>query len=128
MVQLNVLSGKLAGRIVRARRFPFRVGRAAASDLRLESDGVWDQHLTLDCRLADGFVVDSGSDALTRLNGERVQRATLRNGDILEIGCEKVQFWLSAPRQRGLALRECLTWLGLVLVVASEGLIMWVMR
>ncbi len=128
MIQLNVLSGKMAGRIVHARRFPFQVGRAATADFRIEADGVWDQHLTLDCKVADGFTVNSGPEALTRLNGERVQRAKLRNGDILEIGCEKVQFWLSAPRQRGLALRECLTWLGLALVAAFEVLIMWVMK
>lgn len=128
MIQLNVLSGKMAGRIVRARRFPFRVGRASTADFRLESAGVWDQHFTLDCKLADGFTVTSGPEALTRLNGERVQRAVLHNGDILEIGCEKVQFWLGAPRQRGLAVREWLTWFGLALVVGFEAVIMWVMR
>ena len=40
MIQLNVLSGKTAGSQTVARRFPFRIGRAAQNDLLLDDDGV----------------------------------------------------------------------------------------
>ena len=55
MVQLQILSGKQAGALWVARRFPVHVGRAADNDLQLEEDGVWDEHLQLDFDPAEGF-------------------------------------------------------------------------
>ena len=48
MVQLNILSGKAAGSQPVVRRFPFRIGRAPENELKLDDDGVWDQHLALE--------------------------------------------------------------------------------
>ncbi len=110
MVQLKILSGKKAGAVYVARRFPVRIGRAAAAHLRLEEDGVWDQHLQLDLNRADGFHLSTQSGALATVNGAPLAPTPLRNGDTFEIGSLKVQFWLSETRQRGLRLREWLTW------------------
>ena len=56
MLQLKILSGKTAGTEWVARRFPVRIGRASNSDLRLEDDGVWEEHLYLELDPAAGFV------------------------------------------------------------------------
>jgi pSer/pThr/pTyr-binding forkhead associated (FHA) protein len=118
VVQLKVLSGKKAGTSWMARRFPVRIGRAQDCDLRLEDAGVWDQHLTLRLAPATGFSVKGESNALVRLNGEPISEAVLRNGDLIELGAARVQFWLSPVRQRALGLREALSW-GVILAATA---------
>ena len=113
MVQLKILSGKKAGNSWVARRFPVRIGRSAAADLQLEETGVWDQHLQMDFQPAEGFSLRAHPDAFATLNGQRFQQTALRNGDTIEIGSARMQFWLSESRQRGLRLREWLTWTGI---------------
>jgi pSer/pThr/pTyr-binding forkhead associated (FHA) protein len=126
MVLFRILSGRLAGTEIVACHFPFRVGRAPTADLRLEAGGVWDQHCELVKDVARGIVLQANRAALTLLNGERVEEATLRNGDLLELGEVRLQFWLSPAGQTGLAAREILTWLALAgLLFAQIGLIYW---
>jgi pSer/pThr/pTyr-binding forkhead associated (FHA) protein len=126
MVQFRILSGKQAGATWVARRFPVRVGRAAAADLRLEDDGVWDEHLLLQFRPAVGYVLTAQPEALTRVNGEPVQETVLRNGDSIQAGAAELQFWLAEARQGSLAPREIFTW-GLIVAVfaAQAALLYW---
>ncbi len=129
MIQLQILSGKQAGTDLVARRFPFRIGRASPADLRLEEDGIWNQHLELNLIIPDGFVLNAQPNALATINGQRVERALLRNGDLIEIGSLKMRFWLSANRQIGLRFREWLTWGTLVLLSLGQVcLIYWLLR
>jgi len=129
MVQFNILSGKKAGAQSAARRFPFRIGRAPGNDLQLDDDGVWDQHLTLEFNRRKGFTLTPAPNALATLNGEPVQTAALRNGDIITLGSAKLQFWLAAARQRGLRLREMFVWSLLTAVTAAQlALIYWLIR
>jgi hypothetical protein len=129
MVQLKVLSGKRAGTTWVARRFPVRIGRSGATDLQLEEVGVWDQHLQLDFDPAEGIVLTVQENALASVNGQPVQQAVLRNGDAIEIGSLRIQFWLSETRQAGLRLREGLTWAGIVAISLGQvGLIYWILR
>ncbi len=129
MVQFKVLSGKKAGTVWLARRFPVRIGRAAAADLQLDESGVWDQHLQLDLSPGKGFVLSAQPDALASVNGQPVHKALLRNGDAIDIGSVKMQFWLGETRQRGVRFREGLTWAGLAIVTLGQvGLIYWLLR
>jgi pSer/pThr/pTyr-binding forkhead associated (FHA) protein len=128
MLQLKILSGKQAGAVWNARRFPVRIGRAADSDLRLEEEGVWERHLALDFDPAEGVVLSALPDALASVNGEPLQQTILHNGDLIELGSLRLQFWLSETRQRGLRFREALTWLGITAVAALQvALIYWVL-
>ena len=125
MFQLRIFSGKLAGDWV-ARRFPVRVGRAPDADLRLEEDGVWDSHLEIDLRPAEGFVLTVQPGAFASVNHQTVQQAILRNGDQIELGAVKMQFGLSPTRHRSLRLREVLTWIALGLLCPGQvALIYW---
>ena len=129
MIQVKVLSGKTAGATWVARRFPVRICRAPAADLRLQEDGVWDQHLALELHREQGFVLTTQPDALATVNGEPVQQAVLRNGDRIEIGSVKLQFWLGETRQTGLGLREALAWTVVVCVTGAQfGLLYWLLR
>ena len=129
MVQLNILSGKKAGTQSAARRFPFHIGRAAGNDLQLEEDGIWDHHLTLEFDRRKGFALAAATNALVTVNGEPVQSAFLRNGDLITLGSAKLQFWLAAAPQRGLRLREAFVWMLLAAVTAFQlALVCWLIR
>ena len=99
MVQFDILSGKQAGTRTVARHFPFRIGRAAGNELRLEDDGVWDRHLTIEFNPQTGFSLDTASEALATVNGAAVQSMMLRNGDTITAGSVKTssgRFWRSS--------------------------------
>lgn len=120
MVQLNILSGKMAGTHWVARHFPVQIGRAAACDLRLEESGVWDQHIQLNLIPAEGFVLKAQPNALVTVNGQPAQAARLRNGDSIVLGSVQIQFWLVNTRQRSLWMREWFVWLLVIAVTAAQ--------
>ncbi|MEI6197938.1 MAG: FHA domain-containing protein [Verrucomicrobiota bacterium] len=120
MVQIRILSGKTAGNVHVARRFPYCIGRAAGNDLQLDDEGVWDNHLVLEVQKIEGFTVKTVSDAFVAINEQPQTSARLRNGDILSFGSAKIQFWLAAPKQRSLRLRELSLWLLLAAITAFQ--------
>ena len=129
MVQLKILSGANAGTEHVARRFPCVIGRASSADCRVSDAGVWDQHLELDLKIPTGFVLRLQPNALARVNGQPFEEILLRNGDLVEIGAVKIQFWLGELRQTSLAWRELATWLALAALCAVQlGLIYWLIR
>jgi pSer/pThr/pTyr-binding forkhead associated (FHA) protein len=120
MIQLRILSGDTAGDIQVVRRFPFRIGRAAENDLRLQATGVWDRHLTLEFEKSEGVTMSAAPDVFAAVNEQPAVSARLRNGDIISFGSAKIQFWLDAPRQHGLRLREWSVWLLIAAVTAFQ--------
>ena len=129
MIQLRVLSGKKAGTVWVARRFPVRIGRSATAHLQSEEDGVWDQHLQLDFSPEQGIILSGRPNALATVNGQPVQQTVLRNGDAIGVGSLKLQFWLSETRQVGLRFREWLTWGSIAAISLGQvGLIYWLLH
>jgi pSer/pThr/pTyr-binding forkhead associated (FHA) protein len=129
MIQLNILSGKQAGRQMVARRFPFRIGRASGNELQLEDDGVWDQHLTFEFHPQSGFNLTTAPNALAAVNAGPVQNIILRNGDIITVGSVKIQFWLAAATQGSLVARESFVWALLVFVTLGQfALLYWLIH
>ena len=127
MVELkNISAGRLAGDSQVVRQFPFRVGRAADAHLRLEEPGVWDQHLRLDFDPAQGFIATALGDAGITVNGWPITSAILRNGDTLDLGSVKLQFWLAAAPQARLLVSQTFIWFALAAVSAAEiALLLW---
>jgi hypothetical protein len=82
-------------------------------DLCLGDAGVWDEHAAVHFDREDGFFVESAPEAIVAVNGDKVTRCRLRNGDHLDCGSVKLQFWLAAVRQQSLRPREALTWVAL---------------
>lgn len=129
MIELKALSGHTAGTKWSARRFPLRIGRSTDAQVRLEDQGVWDKHALIDLRPTDGFVLKAEPDALVSLNGQPAREAVLKNGDCIQLGAAKMQFWLSPMKQRGLAPREWLAWTGILLITLGQvGLVYWLLR
>ena len=99
MLELRILSGKKAGTQWGARHFPVRIGRSPRAHLRLEEDGVWDDHLRLEFDRHRGIVVRTQDGALASVNDQPVGETVLRNGDTIAIGAAKLQFYLGETRQ-----------------------------
>ena len=119
----------MAGTSWVARRFPVRIGRAPSSDLKLEDPGVWNEHLVLELNSTKRFSLRVHGEAITSVNGKPASEAVLRNGDVIELGSVKLQFWLNQARQKGLRLAEALTWLVLLVVTLGEiFLVYWLLK
>jgi pSer/pThr/pTyr-binding forkhead associated (FHA) protein len=124
VVQLDILSGKKAGASFVARRFPFQIGRAAGAGLVLEDSGVFDRHATLTVHRRESIALTIEEGALASLNGDPIQTAALKNGDVIQLGAAKVRFTIAAARQRSQGWREVATWIGLGLIcMAQVGII-----
>lgn len=129
MIQFKILSGKQAGSLWVARRFPVRIGRAAGADLRIEEDGVWDQHVSVHLQPSEGWLLKTQGEAIASVNGEPAREALLRSGDCIQMGGVDIQFWLSEGRQRALWFREYVTWLTIIAVgVCQVLLVYWLLR
>ena len=119
MIQLQVIAGASAGQRFEASKFPISVGRDASCAVALSDPGVFSRHFEIHFT-ADGFSLIPVGDAVTTLNGSRVEGGFLRNGDEITAGYAKLQFWLGALPQRGLKLREALTWLLVAAVACAQ--------
>ena len=129
MIQLNILSGKKTGTSWSTRRFPVHIGRSADADLQIVENGVWDDHIEIDLKRTEGFLLRTRPEAPASINGEPANQAVLGNGDVIQIGSARIQFWLSETRQRGLRVREWLTWAGIATICLGQvALIYWLLR
>lgn len=129
MVQLKFLAGALAGSTHLIQQFPCSLGRNVSSDVRVEDQGVWDKHLEIDLDSSRGFILKSRVEARTSVNGQPAAESLLRNGDVIELGGAKIQFWLNPTRQKEFRFREFLTWIALItLSFAQVALVYWLAR
>ena len=120
MVQFRIVSGKQCGAVQAIKRFPCVIGRAKSAHWRLEAPGIWDRHLQVDLCRKKGITLTLLPGAAATLNREPFERAVLRNGDLIEAGSLKLQFWLAATRQRSSRSREFLTWLALIVLCLAQ--------
>lgn len=129
MVQLAILSGKTAGSVLTARRFPFSIGRATDSNLQLQEDGVWDRHAVLALESNKGFSIRAEENAYLAVNGQPGASFPLRNGDVIELGGVRAQFWIAPARLRSLTLSETALWAVLAGVTLGQvALVYWLLR
>lgn len=129
MIQFQILSGKQAGSDIVVRHFPFCIGRGADADLQLDDAGVWDRHVQIEFQAGEGFTFSVNTQALTLVNGERVESGVLRNGDLIELGSMRLRFWLARSKQKSLRFRETLTWMALIALFGGQiALIYWLLN
>lgn len=129
MIQLQILSGKTAGLLWEARRFPVKVGRSRENDLSLEDEGVWDEHFQITADPESGFTLAAHPGAIVAVNQTPAQTIRLRNGDLITAGAVKLAFRLSETRQASLRLREWLVWITITGVSLGQFvLIGWLLR
>ena len=84
--------------------------------------------MLLDFKPAEGVVATVQPGALASIAGQPASHAVLHNGDVIEIGSLKLQFWLSETRQRRLSVREWATWIGIGAISLGQiALVYWLM-
>jgi two-component system cell cycle response regulator len=83
---LLVLAGEGLGQMFRIEQPETLLGRAADAALQLRDDGVSRRHARILQNAGQLWIEDLGSANGTLLNGERVRRALLRDGDKIQIG------------------------------------------
>ena len=120
MIQLRILTGKQAGCETSVRRFPFVIGRAAEAGLRVEEPGVWNRHVEIQLNVSEGFRLQVHGEALASVNGEPVREALISNGDTIDLGSLRIQFWLARARQKGWRMREWASWLSILSLFAGQ--------
>lgn len=69
-----------------------RIGRSLTADVELEDLSVSRRHALIVVEGDDVFLLDEGSRNGTWLNGHRVARALLRDGDEIVLGVERVRY------------------------------------
>ena len=128
MVQLRVLTGSRAGTAHTVSLFPCTLGRSVGDDLQFVEAGVWENHLQLDLQVPAGFRLSRLGQGRSSVNGAEFDERFLHNGDVIELGAVKVQFWLAEVRQSDNRARERLVWIGLgALVLLEVALIGWLL-
>ncbi len=125
MVQFKILSGRRAGQVVLVSSFPAVVGRLDSADVCIEENGVWDRHVTIELENTTGYHARLSEHALGSVNGQEFTRHHLRNGDVLELGAARLQFWVGAAVQSNLRWREHMIWIGLLALVAVQFFLLW---
>lgn len=125
MVQFKILTGRRAGAVCPVERFPARIGRSPGSEIVLEDAGVWEEHLTLTLDPESGFAVSLHQGAIATVNGQPFEGHRLRNGDVIELGATKIQFWIGTVRQTNLRWREWALWIGLAILFAVQLVMLW---
>lgn len=89
---LRLLTGANAGTTYTIPEGSSTLGRAGDADIHIESSDVSRKHLRIDRSGARVDIADLGSTNGTRVNGETIQRATLRNGDEVAVGTQALRF------------------------------------
>jgi diguanylate cyclase (GGDEF)-like protein len=87
---LIVLAGESFGRMFRVDGPEVVIGRGADAGIRLRDDGVSRRHARIAITQGDIYLEDLASANGTLLNGEKVHRARLRDGDTIHVGSTTV--------------------------------------
>lgn len=111
--------------VVRIERFPFLVGRSPDASLRLEAPGVWDRHLAFEIDRDEGVVARAGDSALVTIDGRRLEKQKVRNGDLMTLGAVTLQVVLTPLTRRHLGLWEFTIWTVFVAVAAAQVYLIW---
>ena len=125
--QLHITAGEMAGQYYPASNFPLTIGRRKDCNLQMTDSGIWEQHLEIDVDKQYRLFIHCNPETTAMINGEPLREAqTLRNGDQIEFGTGKIQFWLGNVRQKNLHNQEKIMWVLLVILTLIEiTLILW---
>jgi hypothetical protein len=125
MIELRVLSGQRNGFSLISSKLPCSIGRSPDSDLRLEANGVFDEHAVFSLADDGDIQLSSRPPARTSVNGQTTANAVLRNGDIIDLGGVKVEFGFQAALQKEFGSREMFTWCFLLGITIAQALIIF---
>ncbi len=96
--------GQLIEEVQKDATGPIKIGSHARVDLNLDDESVSRVHALLEMN-EEGVptLIDLGSGRGTFVNGQRVNKQPLRNGDVIRVGNTEIRFRLYEPRAGGAA-------------------------
>lgn len=68
------------------RRDIIKIGKLGSSHLRIADESVSRMHAVIEVQNEQAVIIDLGSSEGTRVNGKKVNKATLKDGDMLTLG------------------------------------------
>jgi pSer/pThr/pTyr-binding forkhead associated (FHA) protein len=83
---LAIIEGTLRGEAFHLHEGRNRIGSSPPSDIRIPDEGVQDQHMSIRISSHQWMLTDLDSETGTWLNGKRVYRNELKDGDKIKIG------------------------------------------
>ena len=105
--------------------FPFKIGRSKNCHHRIEAKGVWPCHIVLEQDGENGIVVKNESEVSLLVNRLKTSKSVrLKNGDLLQFGAVGFRFWISPIEQMSHRTSEFNIWLGLVIIIISQVILM----
>jgi pSer/pThr/pTyr-binding forkhead associated (FHA) protein len=97
---LVVMSGADAGTDHRITSRSLTIGRDESCDVTVAHDTISRLHARIEYRDKQFVFTDAGSSNGSACNGERVTRAVLEDGDVLQVGEVRLLFKIARPRHR----------------------------
>jgi hypothetical protein len=82
------------------------LGRRPDNDVCLPDPAVSGEHAQVVTLLADSFLEDLGSTNGTIVNGQTVQKHFLRDGDIIDLGRQRLAYFVDVDAQPSAAMRD----------------------
>jgi len=75
------------------------LGRITTNDIVLNDVRISRNHARLECGSSGVVLVDMGSSNGTRVNGSRIERATLKPGDTISLGSQQLKYQVEDPSE-----------------------------
>jgi len=91
--QLEIQDGSRAGEVVELGKLgSFTIGRRSANDLSIVEQAVSRKHCRIDFDGEFYWLVDAGSHNGTFVNGDRISKCMLYDGDLIQVGHVRMVF------------------------------------
>jgi adenylate cyclase len=94
MPKLQIIEGNDAGREAEIAKSPFLLGRGKNADLVIRDPSVSRLHALVLLEKDGAVIVDQKSNNGVRLNGERIERSPLKDGDVVGLGNTRIKFFM----------------------------------
>lgn len=86
-----------------------KIGKLSSSHLRLEDESISRMHAVVETSTNQVSIIDLGSTVGTWVNGAKINKATLRDGDVITIGELRIELAIAAPQASVAAPVEVVT-------------------
>ncbi len=96
-LSLDVYEPGRERRLVQCEEDIIKIGALPTAHVRLEANGVSRLHAVIERTAAGADIIDLGASSPTRVNGEKIAKRTLADGDVISIGDAELRVILEMP-------------------------------
>lgn len=114
--------GERAGQEIPLTRDTFFIGRSKNNNLALNDKSVSRKHAVINMLEGEYILSDLNSLKGTYVNGKKIEEVTLKPGDVINIGENRMQFRMMTPSGTWIAPRRSGVWYFLVVLLVGISL------